>query len=98
MNPAISRPQNWPLAFALLGGVGLVISFLAPVFTTNVRWALILAVLVFTVRMTSSLGWLRSLTGKFLVGNIAWAFLTYFWSMQPMLSAMKTAAYALVDV
>lgn len=98
MNPVARKLQNWPLALALFGGVGLVISFLAPIFTTSTRWALILAVLIFTLARPRALGWLRSSTGIFLIISMAWALLTYFWSLQPLLTVMKAVAFTLVVV
>jgi O-antigen ligase len=98
MSPAIGRLQNWPLALALLGGVGLVITFLSPIFTTNVRWALIFAVLLFTLRRPRALGWLRSPSGALLVISMLWGLLTSFWSLQPLLTVMKASAFVLVVV
>ena len=96
MSPTFERLQNWPLAIALLGGVGLVITFLAPVFTVGVRWVLLLALLLFTLRWRSSLGWLRLPTGALLLASVVWGLLTYLWSMQPTLTLMKAIAFALV--
>jgi len=96
MSPTFERLRNWPLAIALLGGVGLVITFLSPIFTIGARWGLIVALLLFTLRWPKSLGWLRTSTGAFLVANMLWGLLTYFWSLQPLLTIMKAAAFVLV--
>lgn len=98
MSPAFNRLQNWPLAIALLGGVGLVITFLAPVFTVSVRWALLLALLLFTIRWPMSLRWLRSRAGVFVIASMFWTLLTLLWSVQPLLTLMKAMAFALVVV
>ncbi len=98
MRPAIRRLQNWPLAVALLGGVGLVITFLAPIFTVSVRWGLIVVVLAFTLRQRRALAWIRTSVGMLLVISMCWGLMTYFWSLQPLLTIMKAVAFALVVV
>jgi O-antigen ligase len=96
MSPTAQRLQNWPLAITLIGGVGLVITFLSPIFTLGVRWALILALLLVTLPRPRALGWLRTPTGGFVVGSMSWSLLSYFWSGQPLLTFMKAAAFILV--
>jgi len=88
--------QNWPLALALLGGVGLVISFLSPIFTTSVRWLLIAAVLALMLTKSRAFVWVRSTTGLFIAACVAWGVMTTVWSQQPLLSLMKSGAFVLV--
>jgi len=88
--------HNWPLTVAILGGVGLVISFLAPVFTTSVRWFLLGAVLAAVALRRRSFAWVRSAPGISIVLCVTWGVLTTAWSQEPTLSFMKSAAFALV--
>ena len=79
-----------------LGGVGLVISFLSPIFTTSVRWFLITAVLLLMLVTRRTFVWVQSAPGIAIVACAVWSVLTIVWSMQPQLSLMKSAAFVLV--
>jgi hypothetical protein len=87
---------NVPLSLALLGGAGPAITFLSPVFSTSVRWAILLAVFVWAGTRSRAFAWLQSRTGGFILACLAWSLLTYVWSMQPTLTFMKAGGFVLV--
>lgn len=96
MRKVFGNIRNWPLPLAMLGGVGLVISFLSPYFSTTTRWILVFVVLVFSLASPRAFRWLRTPTGVLIMIGSIWALLTYFWSMQPQLTLMKAGAWVLV--
>jgi hypothetical protein len=77
------------LPLAILGFVGLAVTFLSPVFTTTNRWAL-LGLLLFYLLVSGSF-WrpLRSGFGLLTLAYAAWSLGTVLWSEVPLLSAMK---------
>lgn len=90
------NPRNWVLPLALLGSIGLVISFVGAYVTTSTRWALLLLALVFGMATPESLRWLRTSTGRWVALALAWAMITWLWSVQPQLTLMKSGAWWLV--
>ena len=81
--------------FVFVGGVVQYVNVIIP---TNGRW-IILAVLAATLLVAGRLfPGLRSGFGSVLVIYAAWGFCTYFWSNVPLLTLMKSVAFALVSV
>ena len=92
------RPENIILPLTLVAFIGLTSELTRPFFNVNTRWAVLLILLVSVLPRRNSITWLNSTFGLVLLVYLFWCFLTYSWSIVPLLSLMKATAFCLVAV
>jgi O-antigen ligase len=94
----VVSPKHILLPLMMLGFVGLAVTFLAPVFTTSNRWALLGLTCVYLLIKGSWWQPFRSGFGALTLIHGVWSLVTVIWSEVPMLSAMKAVAFIMVTL
>lgn len=94
----IFKTRHLLLPLAVLGFVGLAVTFLAPVFTTSNRWALLGLLLLYLLVGGHIWRSLRSGFGVLTLIYAAWSLGTVLWSEVPLLSVAKAMAFCMVAV
>ncbi len=90
------RLKHIMLPVLVLAFTALAVTFLQPIFTLKVRWAILGVVSLFTVVQNNILIPLRSPIGLIAATNVAWCLATSAWSESPELSILKGTAACIV--
>lgn len=86
------------LPVIVLAFVGVPVTFLAPFFTTNTRWLVLIAVMLYVIATGRMWRPLRTRFAIVTILSCLWSITTVIWSEAPLLSALKSAAFMMVSL